>query len=225
MIVELLTRPKTRRLLARAFRPSRRSGANGAGAETPGEERVVLCGVNWEQYQRLDKELGHDRPVPRLYWFDGQLEIMTTLLQHERLKKWLGSLIEDYLFERGIETFPHGQATMRLLEEAGSEPDASWCFEEEKEFPELVVEVALTTGGIPKLDIYQRFGVPEVWLWRKGALEIWTLRSNKTGYSRPAHKSRLLHGLEVDLLERCLALPTWRAARSTFRQSLRSRRR
>src|SRR3989442_14915287 len=133
MIVELFTQPKARRVFARAFRPTRRKGANGAVTGTPGEERVVLCGVNWEQYLRLDKELGHDRPAPRLYWFDGQLEIMTTSLQHERLKEWLGSLIEDYLFETGIEAFPHGQATMRLLEEAGAEPDKSWCFEEEKD--------------------------------------------------------------------------------------------
>ena len=225
MIVELFTETKARRLFARALRPTRRRGANGAVTATPGEERVVLCGVDWEQYERVDNELGHDRPAPRLYWFDGQLEIMTTSLQHERMKEWLGALIEDYLFDTGIETFPHGQATMRLLEEAGAEPDKSWCFEEEKEFPDLVVEVALSSGGIPKLDIYQRFGVPEVWLWRKGALEIWTLRSNKSGYDGPARKSRLLRGLDVDLLERCLALASWRAARSTFRQFLRPRRR
>jgi Uma2 family endonuclease len=225
MIVELFTEAKARRPFARAFRPTAPKGTNGAPAKPPGEERVVFCGVNWEQYERLDSELGHDRPAPRLYWFDHQLEIMTTSLQHERLKKWLGSLIEDYLFETGIETFPHGQATMKRLEEAGAEPDESWCLEEEKEIPDVVVEIALSSGGIPKLELYQRFGVPEVWLWRKGALEIWTLRSNKTAYDGPALKSRLLRGLDVDLLEQCLKLPTWRAARSKFRQSLRRRRR
>ncbi len=225
MIVELFTEPTARRPFVRAFRAVRRNGNNDATATTHGEERVIFCGVNWAQYLRLDEELGHDRPSPRLYWFDDQLEIMTTSLQHERLKEWLGSLIEDYLFETGIETFPHGQATMRKLKEAGAEPDKSWCFEEEKEFPDLVVEVALSSGGIPKLDIYERFGVPEVWFWRKGALEVWTLRSRKSGYDGPARQSRLLRGLKIDLLERCLARPTWRAARSAFRQSLRRQRR
>ncbi len=110
MIVELFTEPKARRLFARAFRPASPPGGSGSSTKPPGEERVVFCGVNWEQYGRLDKELGRDRPAPRLYWFDGQLEIMTTSLQHVRLKEWLGSLIEVYLFERGIEAFPHGQA-------------------------------------------------------------------------------------------------------------------
>lgn len=67
-------------------------------------------------------------------------------------------------------------------------------------------------------------GVPEVWLWRKSALEIWTLRPDKSGYDGPARKSRLLRGLDVDLLERCLALPSWRGARSAFRRGLRQRR-
>ncbi|MBI2927793.1 MAG: hypothetical protein HYY24_19035 [Verrucomicrobia bacterium] len=66
--------------------------------------------------------------------------------------------------------------------------------------------------------------MPEVWLWRKSALEIWTLRPDKSGYDGPARKSRLLRGLDVDLLERCLALPSWRGARSAFRRGLRQRR-
>lgn len=225
MIVELFTEPKARRPFVKAFREAGRHGGNGTASSASGEERVIFCGVNWDQYERLDKELGHDRPTPRLYWFEGQLEIMTTSLKHEQLKEWLGSLIEDFLFEMEIETFPHGQATMKLLKEAGAEPDKSWCFEEEKEFPDLVLEVALSSGGIPKLEIYQRFDVPEVWLWRKGALEIWTLRSDKSCYDGPSRRSRLLGGLDVDALERCLAMPTWRAARSAFRRSLRRRRR
>src|SRR2546427_205333 len=140
MIVELFTEPKARRPFEKVFRPATGSGPNGAAL---GEERMVLCGVSWEQYELLDKEFGHDRPAPRLYWFDGQLEIMTTSLKHEKLKEWLGSLLEDYFFETGIETFPHGQATLKRLEEAGAEPDKSWSLGEEKEFPDLVVEVAL----------------------------------------------------------------------------------
>ncbi|MBI2924956.1 MAG: Uma2 family endonuclease [Verrucomicrobia bacterium] len=223
MIVELFTEPKARRPFVKAFRPATRTDRNGSATTTPGEERIVLCGVNWKQYERLDNELGHDRPSPRLYWFDGQLEVMTTSLKHEQLKESLGALIEDYLLDVGIEAFPHGQATLKVLEEAGAEPDKSWCFEQEKEFPDLVLEVALSSGGIPKLDIYQRFGVPEVWLWRKDALEIWTLRSDKSGYAGPSRQSRLLRGLDVSLLERCLARPTWRGARSAFRQALRRR--
>jgi Uma2 family endonuclease len=109
---------------------------------------------------------------------------------------------------------------MRILKEAGAEPDKSWCIDEEKQWPDLVLEIALTSGGTPKLDIYRRFGVPEVWLWLKGALEVWTLRRNKSGYDGPASKSRLLPALDISLLTRCVMKDSWREARREFRKGL-----
>ncbi len=220
MIVELFTEPKTRQPFEKAFQRDAKSGSREPSANDADEERIVFCGVNWEQYQRLDKELGYDRPGPRLYWFDRQLEIMTTSRKHEQLKEWLASLIEDYVFEMGIEAFLHGQATIKRLNEVGAEPDKSWSFEEEKEIPDLVLEIALSSGGIPKLDIYQRFHVPEVWFWRKDALEIWILRADQSGYDGPAVQSRWLPHLDVAFLKQCLALPTWREARTAWRQAL-----
>jgi hypothetical protein len=80
------------------------------GAE--GEQRVVFCGISWKRYQAFDLRLGNDRPSPRLYYLDGELEIMTTSNEHERVKKWIGGFVEDYFLENGIETVPRGQATM-----------------------------------------------------------------------------------------------------------------
>jgi len=60
---------------------------------------------------------------------------------------------------------------MRILKEAGAESDESWCFGQQKQFPDLVLEIALSSGGLDKLEIYCRFAVSEVWLWRKGGLE------------------------------------------------------
>ena len=181
----------------------------------------MISGVSWGQYLELDQALGHDRPDPRLYYLDGELEIMSTSLKHEELKKWLADLLGDYFYEAGIETFPHGQATMRILKEGGAEPDESWCFARQKKFPDLVLEIALTSGGLDKLEIYRRFAVPEVWLWRKGGLEIWTLRRNRYAYDGPAKKSRLLPSLDVAALTRCLGLASWRQARVSFRETLR----
>jgi hypothetical protein len=56
------------------------------------EERVVHCGISWERYLALDKALGDDRPGPRFYYLDGELEIMTASNEHERDKKWIGIL-------------------------------------------------------------------------------------------------------------------------------------
>src|ERR1043166_4545091 len=103
------------------------------GAEP--EQRVVFCGMSWARYLDFDKELGDDRPGPRLYYLDGKLEIMTTSNEHERIKEWIGDFLADYFMQAGIEIIARGQATMRLaLQEAGAEPDKSWCIGQEKEF-------------------------------------------------------------------------------------------
>src|SRR6266446_5448538 len=174
MVVELLTGEKEMRAFAELLRPE----PTADGFES--EERLVICGVSWERYLALDKALGDDRPGPRFYYLDGDLEIMTTSNEHERIKKWIGDLLADYFFEAGIEIVPRGQATMRLaLKEAGAEPDESWCIAEEKEFPDLVLEIALTSGGVSKLEIYRRFRVPEVWFWRRNKLEMFALDSSE----------------------------------------------
>lgn len=187
------------------------------GAEP--EQRVVFCGISWSRYLSFDQRLGDDRPSPRLYYLDGELEIMTTSNEHERIKKWIGGFVEDYLLQVGIDTMPRGQATMRLaLKAAGAEPDESWCLGEEKEFPDLVLEIALTSGGIDKLKIYRRFHVPEVWFWRKNRLEIFALSGG--GDYEASRTSRLLPGLDIALLERCAAIGSWQQARRAFRAAL-----
>ena len=183
---------------------------------TEPEQRIVYCPVSWERYLAFDKKLGDDRPGPRLYYLDGELEIMTTSNEHERIKKWMGDLLADYFFETGVEIVPRGQATMRLaLEKAGAEPDESWCIGEEKEFPDLVLEIALTSGGVNKLETYRRLKVPEVWIWRRSRLEIFALGNSGTYELSP--NSRLLPGLDISLLERCVTIHSWQLARQTFR--------
>ncbi len=183
------------------------------------EQRVVFCGISWNRYLSFDQKLGDDRPGPRLYFLDEELEIMTTSNEHERIKKWLGGLVEIFFERIGIEITPRGQATMRLaLKKAGAEPDESWCLGEEKEFPDLVLEIALTSGGVKKLEIYRRFNVSEVWFWRQGKLEIFALTSSAD--YEPSITSRLLPGLDIELLERCMAISSWQQARQTFRTAL-----
>ena len=183
------------------------------------EGRMVVCGLSWQRYLEFDKSLGDDRPGPRLYYLDGELEIMTTSNEHERIKKWIGGLLEIYFDESGAEIMPRGQATMRLaMKKSGAEPDESWCIGEEKEFPDVVLEIALTSGGIDKLEVYRRFKVPEVWFWRKNKLELFGL--DTSAKYKPLRKSKLLPKLDISLLERCVAVQSWRQARQTFRAGL-----
>ena len=145
---------------------------------------------------------------------------MTTSNGHERIKKWIGNLLAIYFDEIDTEIMPRGQATMRqALKAAGAEPDESWCLGGEKEFPDLVLEIALTSGGVSKLEVYRRFHVPEVWFWRRNALEIFALRPDGSGYDRVA-QSRLLPLLVIGLLERCVKISSWREARVAFRAGM-----
>jgi Uma2 family endonuclease len=213
MVAPVLPRPGEQAALEELLRPE--PLADG----TEPEQRVVFCAISWNRYLALDQKLGDDRPGPRLYYLNGELEIMTTSNAHERLKKWISGFVEDYFLEAGIEIMPRGQATMRLaLKQAGAEPDESWCIGQEKEFPDLVLEIALTSGGINKLEIYRRFNVPEVWFWRENKLEMFVLENS--GTYEPSPKSRLLPSLDISLLERCAAIRSWRQARQTFRAGL-----
>jgi Uma2 family endonuclease len=100
---------------------------------------------------------------------------------------------------------------------AGAEPDKSWCLGSEKKFPDLVVEIALTSGGVEKLDVYRQFRVAEVWFWRHNGLEAFGLGS--AGYVR-LRRSRLFPGLDFSLIEKCVGISSWRQARQTFRAGL-----
>ncbi len=211
MVAPALTRPDEQIISDELLRPEPLEDG------TQPERRVVFGGISWNRYLAFDKKLGDDRPGPRLYYLDGQLEVMTTSNEHERLKKWIGDLLAIFFEETGIEIMPRGQATMRLRE-AGAEPDESWCIGTEKEFPDLVLEIALTSGGLNKLEVYRRFQVPEVWFWRRDKLQIFALGSS--GKYESLRRSRLLTGLDTRLLERCVAIRSWQQARQTFRAGL-----
>lgn len=165
-MVDVSEIPTRRELIARYARPAPLPG----GLEP--EQRVVHGGVGWAAHLALDEALGHDRSGPRFYFLDGNLEIMSTSEEHERIKECIGGCVDDCLVHHGIPHQQRGQATMRLVEQTGAEPDKSWCVGTEKPVPDIVLEIALTSGGLPKLEIYERFPVPEVWIWRRGRLEI-----------------------------------------------------
>ncbi len=82
-----------------------------------------------------------------------------------------------------------------------------------------MLEIALTSGGVSKLELYRRFKVPEVWFWRPDGLKIFALRQDESAYE-PIFRSRLLPTLDVPLLERCVKILSWRQARAEFRAGM-----
>ena len=81
---------------------------------------------------------------------------------HERIKSFLGCLLEAYALEAGIDLSPSGAWTLKHApRKAGAEPDECYIVgpDQDKDAPDLVIEVAWTSGGIDKLEIYRRRGV------------------------------------------------------------------
>lgn len=167
-------------------------------ANSLSEQRVVLEGASWHQYELLLATLGDDFPALRLSFLENTLEIMTNSPQHEELKTIIGMLIEAYFQETRTRFHGIGSATFRnVAKQRGLEPDECYCLEQKKEFPDLAIEVVLSSGMVDKLEIYRGLGVPEVWVWEAGSFRLYHLRAD--GYEQ-IDNSELLPGCDVNLL-------------------------
>ena len=162
------------------------------------EQRVLLHGVDWERYTALLEVLGDNFPTLRLSYLEGTLEIMTNSPEHEDLKKMIGMLVEAYLQETRTRFHAGGSTTFRqAAKQRGLEPDECYCFGAKKEFPDLAIEVVITSGLVDKLEIYRGLGVTEVWQWQPETFLIYRLQPS--GYAR-VNASELLPDLDFQLL-------------------------
>lgn len=161
------------------------------------EERYIISGVSWQQYEALLERLG-DSPWYRVTFLEGVLEIAAPSRKHDRNKSLIGMLLEAYFQETRTRFYGLGSTTFNQPEgDRGTEPDECYCIGSEKDVPDLAIEVIVTSGGIDKLAVYRGLGVSEVWFWKQGAFEVHHLRDND--YEQiPA--SELLPTLDLNLL-------------------------
>lgn len=183
------------------------------------EERLLLSGVSWEEYEKLLAHFG-DSAKYRVSYLEGILEIMSPSRRHEVRKEDIGRLLEVYLEEAEIDFWGLGSTTFRRRKhEAGKEPDKCYCIGIEKDFPDLAIEVVLTSGGINTLEIYRRLGVKEVWFWQQEQLQVYHL-SDRGQYEEQV-TSQLLPNLDLCLLAKYVNAPNPRLAVQEFRAQLR----
>ncbi|NMF85616.1 Uma2 family endonuclease [Nodosilinea sp. P-1105] len=192
------------------------------------EERRVLSRVSWPQYEALLADMG-DSSAYRVHFLDGVLEILAPSRNHEIGKTLIGNLLELYFLETDTEFFPMGSTTLKKPEQkAGGEPDESYCIGTDKEFPDLAIEVIVTSGSINRLELYRRLGVREVWFWQKNRLSLYHQREETPGQFaetagyEPIQNSEVLPDLDLELLTRCLQISNPLAAAKAFRQGLQS---
>ena len=190
------------------------------------EERYLTDGVNWQAYEAVLAKLG-DRAGYRVSYLDGVLEIMAPSRRHEQGKTHIGTLLEIYFVATNTTYFPMGSTTLRReAQEAGVEPDESYCLGSDKEFPDLAIEVVVTSGGLNRLAIYRRLGVPEVWFWQQERFTLYHLRADQPSGFPDTHgyaviaRSELLPALDLALLTACVRQSDPLTAARTFRAGL-----
>ena len=144
---------------------------------------------------------------------------MTTSPTHEKIKQHLAGLLEAYLQEAEIDYYPLEATTFRKQAAlAGKEPDECYCIGSEKEFPDLAIEVAITSGGVDTIEVYQPLGVKEVWIWKNNKLNIYDLSNNNY---RQEEKSILLPEIEIKLVEKLAVAESPRKAIKQLRKNVR----
>jgi Uma2 family endonuclease len=185
---------------------------------TPVEGYVLLHDVSWETLETLDSLL--DETGVRLSYLDGFLEIMSPMsAAHEEPKSTVSRLIEVYMREKQIRFYMMGSTTIGKKENrTRREPDESYNLGTKKPLPDLILEVTVTSGGINKLAIYYRLGIPEVWFWEDGVLSVYCLQPE--GYEK-RNISQLLPDLDLDLLAHYSRMADQFDAINEFTQALR----
>ena len=195
------------------------SSVPGQLAVSEADGRVIIHDVAWSGYEAQTALLG-EASVPRVAYLDGTMELMSPSSNHERLKSYIGCLIEAYALARDIELSPYGSWTLRNAPRAaGVEPDECYVIGAGPMplRPDLAIEVVWTSGGIDKLEIYRRLEVPEVWFWREGMLEVYVLRDS--AYQK-VDQSTQLPGIDLAILLSFLEYPTATQAIRAYRKAL-----
>jgi Uma2 family endonuclease len=177
------------------------------------EQRVVMTGVSWATYERLLADL-KDSSSPRLTFDKGVLEVMSPSAEHEESNRTIALLVEVLAEESGIDVRSLGSTTFRREDlEQGFEPDSCFYVQNEARVrgrreidltvdppPDLVVEVDITSPSLPKLPLYARVGVPEVWRYDGERVAIY----RPGGDYEAAEESAVLPGVTSRDLTRLL---------------------
>ncbi len=156
----------------------------------PGQS-VLLQNVSWQQFENTLLELGDVRSS-RVAYYDGILEIMVPLPEHEYFKEAIGDLIKDLAEELQLDYESFGSTTWKREKSlSGAEPDNCFYIQNLPAVegklnidlacdppPDLVLEIDITSKSLNRLPIYARLGVAEVWRYDKKQLRIYHLVDN-----------------------------------------------
>lgn len=155
-------------------------------------QRIVMHDVSWETYQSLLADRG-ERPVPRICYDQGDLELLSPSDEHENNKKLIGYLIFSWAMELNVPLRSLGSTTfIHEVQKRGLEPDECYYIQHEPLVrgklgidlnvdppPDLVVEIDVSSRSLRKLRLYAGLGIPEVWRFDGQRLIVYELMGDR----------------------------------------------
>jgi Uma2 family endonuclease len=145
---------------------------------------VSIPGVSWLEFEAILQELG-DHRAARVAYFQGTLDIMVPLPEHEIPCDLIADIVKTLLKSQGIRFQPFGSTTFRKAGIAGVEPDACFYIANAQRMigrrrlqpgdppPDLAIETDVTSKTT--LGAYEAISVPELWIFDSGCLSIYIL--------------------------------------------------
>ncbi|MBF2005214.1 MAG: Uma2 family endonuclease [Chlorogloeopsis fritschii C42_A2020_084] len=145
---------------------------------------VTIPNVSWQEFESILQELGEHRSA-RVAYSQGTLEIMVPLPEHEKPKELISDFVKILLKAMGKRYEPFGSTTFKREGTAGVEPDACFYIQNYQRMigrrrlqaddppPDLAIETDVTSKTT--LEAYRAIGVPEVWIYESGKLNIYLL--------------------------------------------------
>lgn len=184
------------------------------------DHRIVLRDLTWAQYEQI-RDIVFERSGVRLSYLDGVLELMSPSIGHEGIKKFLARLLECHAEERGWVFQGYGSWTLENEpRKCAVEPDECYVLDlQNREVPDIAIEVEWSHHNPGKLEIYRRLGVREVWRWAGGTIVVHRLRDGGYEEIRP---SALLPEVDLDLLAQLVTEEDQTATVRRYRSRLRS---
>ncbi|MDJ1170306.1 Uma2 family endonuclease [Roseofilum sp. BLCC_M154] len=156
--------------------------------KTLGEQRLMLHGLAWENYQQILQGLPESRAV-RLIYDRGILELVMPLEDHEFAAELIGVFIRVLVAAMGLKLKSMRSTTLARPDlDRGAEPDNAYYIQNQPQVagrkvdlqqdppPDLVVEVDITHTDMDKNQLYAALGVPEFWRYTGQEWRIYRLQ-------------------------------------------------
>lgn len=156
----------------------------------PPGQQLLLKNISWQMYENILLELGEGRAA-RINYYQGMLEIVTPLPEHEIGKVMIGDLVKALLEELDIDFWSLASTTFKNeAMAAGVEADDCFYIQNEAVIrgkkridltidppPDLAIEIDITSRT--RFNNYEALGVTELWRYDGQSLEINVLEDGK----------------------------------------------